>query len=293
MTILTIAGLNVWLDQPNVELSPEYRQFISEQDLADAHCPVDLQINFTSTTCVTAENEGPPDYAGSSWSVSRNEGVVTIRLGHLPNKTDTHWAARYEIDKNLLTVYESPERMASFENKAAFHFGYPLDQIILMVLLSYRHGALFHAAGLMHNKNTYIFPGKSGAGKSTFCKLLEQAPEFTLLSDDRIIVRNMAGQFHAFGTPWPGEAHIARNHSGPLAGILFLEKSDRTVITPLSKKQAFQRLMPITSIQWFDPDHVDKLFTICERLVESVPAFELSFARSTRLIDELHRFITA
>jgi len=113
---------------------------------------------------------------------------------------------------------------------------YPLDQVLLMYALSRCRGILVHAAGASADGKGLLFPGISGAGKSTISALLRAGDGVHLLSDDRIVVRgNGSGGFDLGGTPWPGDAGVAENDSVPLdrarvpAFELFFTPGEETV----------------------------------------------------------------
>ena len=71
---------------------------------------------------------------------------------------------------------------------------YPLDQLLLMYYLSKRKGLLVHAAGMVLGGRVYLFAGVSGAGKSTISELLVRARIGKVLSDERMIVREIRGR---------------------------------------------------------------------------------------------------
>jgi hypothetical protein len=167
---------------------------------------------------------------------------------------------------------------------------YPLDQLLLMYVLARNGGAILHAAGINHNNRGYIFPGRSGAGKSTIMRQCARSNDFKGLSDDRIIVRKMDGNFKAFGTPWPGEACVAVNKSAPLSGIFFISHGSRNKIQDLGRREAFERLLPVTSIPWYDREITEKLLSFCEDLVSHVPAYELHFKPDTEVVGVLEKF---
>ena len=56
-----------------------------------------------------------------------------------------------------------------------------------------------------------------------------------------MIVRRIDGEYRAFGTPWPGDAGIARNESVPLSGILFLCHGTSNRIEPLTLREAVEK----------------------------------------------------
>jgi hypothetical protein len=110
---------------------------------------------------------------------------------------------------------------------------YPLDQILLTLLLARNEGALLHGAGARWNGRCCLFRGPSGAGKSTISRRLAVRPDVEMLSDDRMIVRRGGDEFYAFGTPWPGDAGYAVNAGAPLQALCFLTKADACRLVPL------------------------------------------------------------
>lgn len=172
---------------------------------------------------------------------------------------------------------------------------YPLDQLLLMHHLAPRRGVIVHAAGALVGGCALIFPGVSGAGKSTFCRLMIAAGlKGALLSDDRVVVRVDAASgtgeargAEAWGTPWPGDAKIARNVSGPLGAVLFLVQAEENRLVPVDSGTAMRRLMPAVSCPWYDGERGDEVLDTCARIVESFPCYELHFrpeAAAVRLV---------
>jgi hypothetical protein len=154
---------------------------------------------------------------------------------------------------------------------------YPLDQLLLMYFLARRNGMLLHAAGLVRRGRVYLFAGASGAGKSTLSGLLAAAGAGKLLSDERMIVRETAGTMNAFGTPWAGMAGIARPGSAPAAGIYFLRHGRDNHMEKLPAAEALDRLLPLVSIPWYDPDTMSPIIAFAKHFLAHVPAYEMSF----------------
>ena len=140
------------------------------------------------------------------------------------------------------------------------------------------------------NGRGYIFPGKSGAGKSTLSRLFLGRDTAEMLSDDRIIIRKIDGKFKAFGTPWAGDAGIAENKSFPLYGIFFIHHAEANMIKEIKPKEAMEKLMPVTSIPWFDRDVMPQILNFCEELVSNIPAYQLYFKPDTEVADFLDKF---
>jgi len=169
-------------------------------------------------------------------------------------------------------------------------FTYPLDQLLLMHILAERGGALIHASGVDFHGRGFMLSGRSGAGKSTLSKKFAlQGHE--VLSDDRIVVRKIHGEFRMFGTPWSGEAGIAKNKDLLLNGIFFIHHGESNFIRKISPAEAVKRLMPVTSIPWYDETMMTKILTFCEELVSSCPAYDLFFRPDIDIQDTFKELI--
>jgi hypothetical protein len=158
-------------------------------------------------------------------------------------------------------------------------FCYPVDQVLTVYALAERHGVLVHAAGLERDGRVILFPGVSGAGKSTISRLLAGRNGWTLLSDDRVILRRRDDGWRAYGTPWPGEAGFAAPRCAPLAGIYFLRKADEHRTARLTPSAALRAVMPVASIPWFDAEVFPSVLDTCGELTRELPAGELFFRR--------------
>ncbi len=169
---------------------------------------------------------------------------------------------------------------------------YPIDQIILMHYFSLRKGAIFHAAGSSINKKCFLFMGRSGAGKSTISRLCSEDKRFSFLSDDRIIVRKVEDRIYAYGTPWPGDEGIAMNNYSSLAGIFFIYHGSKNRVDKISPQRAFEKLLPVTSIPWYEKDSMSEMLSFCEEIALSIPAYDLFFNTDKNISDFLYNFIS-
>jgi hypothetical protein len=159
-------------------------------------------------------------------------------------------------------------------------FRMPVDQLLLLHHLASRGGCIAHAAGFVLGGAGIVVPGISGAGKSTLTGLVASGlPEATLLSDERIVFRARAGGVEAWGTPWMGTARVARNLGVPLRALLFPVKASGHRIAPLSIPEAVRRLIGVVACPYFDRDEAALVLATLEKVVSTVPAFELRFAR--------------
>jgi len=226
-----------------------------------------------------------------SWSLYRAGKSYWLDLAPALSEK-TLWSARFDHGARRVDLYCLPgAECIHGQRVVSLPLVYPLDQLLLMYFLARRKGILTHAAGVALGGKAFIFPGVSGAGKSTFSGLLVEARRGRMLSDERIIVREVDGVMRAFGTPWAGTAGIARAGSAPLAGILFLKHGKSNRIERLDAAAAADRLLPVASIPWYDPDTAAPIIAFAKRLMARVPAYEMSFTPDGSAIDFFQDFI--
>jgi hypothetical protein len=180
---------------------------------------------------------------------------------------------------------------------------YALDSVMRILhslIVAERGGFLLHAAsaicrtpgasfGASFNGRAYLFPGVSGAGKTTMTRL---APaDVTLLTDEISYVRPSADGYAAFGTPFAGElAKAGENCTAPVAALFFLEKGPENRVDELPPAEAIRRLM--RNILFFaeDQDLVEKLLATACDFVARVPIRRLTFYPDARVWDLVRNF---
>lgn len=231
-------------------------------------------------------------HSGDAWSMFRDDEGYCISLD-LPGYDEPIWMARVTRDFSTATILCSRELVIRSNGNICLSnpITYPLDQILLMYILAKRKGFLVHAMGLISKNRGYLFPGRSGAGKSTMALQLDQKKDFEILSDDRLVVRDSGDLFKMFGTPWPGDAGISLNRSVDLSAIFFLEHGQINRIEPIGKQETVERLLSVISVPWYDNDMVPPILATCEELVKEVPSYTLQFKPGIEAADLLHRFI--
>ncbi len=148
-------------------------------------------------------------------------------------------------------------------------------RFIYSLILLREPGFLVHASSLIKNGKGYIFPGKSGAGKTTITQL---SPDSTLLSDDISLIKMLNGTPVAFGTPfWGALAVGGENTSTPITEIYFPIKGKTNYMKRLNPRQALEKLLPNVVFFAREEEFSKQLFNLCSDFVTMVPAYELHF----------------
>lgn len=266
---LSLAGIDVVLDGP---LCPppsfwpdSYRSFLS---VGTGQAGVCFRIG--------PEGRHPDNlrfvsaYAAGSWQFGTVAGRGIYRF-HADENRAYLWA---EPDERFGMVDVWLEKDGGRQMPPLLH---PVDRVLCMGVLAYQSGFIVHSCGWSCNGKSILFPGVSGAGKTTLCRQLMASGKGAVLSDDRVVLREGPDGFRACGTPWPGDARQARNEAAPLAALCFIEKSPAPYRVAIRPAEAFRRLLEAASIPWFAPALQDQVLPLVERLVANVPAYRLGF----------------
>lgn len=134
---------------------------------------------------------------------------------------------------------------------------------------------LFHAAGLVHKGQAFVFFGPSGSGKTTLARLSEGKE---ILSDDLLLLLRGKKGWEAWATPF--SFCRARVASAPLRALFRLVKAEDDRLVPLSPGVALGEAVASSPIVNADPVRLPELFARWEEILSSVPAFALLFRKS-------------
>ena len=255
---------------------PAYREFYRDAGEGTAALSVPLTLNIVEPE-VPARARRVFD-SGMSWKMFR-EGEIHHLLFDPPAFSSPLWQAVFPPDLARVEVRCCRGFVVGAPDgpRLTNPVSYPLDQILMMYLLSRHEGLIIHGAGIETSRGAVVFTGPSGAGKSTLCRLLADEPELRVLSDDRVVVRRVDGLFWAFGTPWPGEAGAALNRGRPLVGIYSLAQESGNRIVPISAAETLERILPVISIPWYDRRTSERILATCDTLLRDVPHARFGF----------------
>jgi hypothetical protein len=169
--------------------------------------------------------------------------------------------------------------------------GYPLDELLIMHRLTQERAIELHSCGIVGPDGVgNLFVGHSEAGKSTTTRLWTAHEGVEVLSDDRIIVREQAGQMLMYGTPWHGEAAFASPASAPLKRIFILEQGLGNRPYRLSPMQAVAELFARSFVPFYEPKYVDAALDFLQALTESVPVYRYVFEPNQAAVERIMNF---
>ncbi len=225
--------------------------------------------------------EGAPLFASDAWSLHRGDGGGLVLATRPVSGGGTFWRLRIGSDlRQSKAAWLGTPHVGSISDSHRVRnpLNYPVDQLLTTWQLAAHGGLLLHAAGFVLDGMGIACAGVSGAGKTTLAHLLAQAASFEGLSDDRVIVRDAPHGFEVWGTPWPGEAQLARAAQAPLGAILMIARgTGAPVLRRLSAREALPRLLPTVALPTFDATLAAGCLATCHAILARVPVFEFAY----------------
>jgi hypothetical protein len=222
--------------------------------------------------------------SNSVWQLYQRNGTYLFSLkspafGPIPYKIA-------EVSKDFTRVKVALHRPYFNPDEPIYPLEYPLDELLLINLLALGRGVEVHACGVVDASGRgHLFVGQSGAGKTTMARLWEDAPGVTILSDDRIILRQIDKKLWMYGTPWHGEAMLASPDRPPLTRIYFLEKGNKNELVSLRDSLALGRLITCSFIPFYSQPGLAFTLGFFEEVVKAVPCYELRFVPDKRVVE--------
>ncbi|MEW6747022.1 MAG: hypothetical protein AB1486_30160 [Planctomycetota bacterium] len=229
---------------------------------------------------------GAPDYdSGGVWRLYRQ----THHSGWVAEFTcegSIYKVARFDRVTSTLHVYlpEAAERYP-----ATYPLDFPLDELLFAEYLSTHDGVELHCCALKVREHGAVFCGVSGAGKSTLARLWEGAPDVTILTDDRAIVRRSDEGPVVFGTPWHGDAGLSAQGWAPLRYLFLLRHGPLNAVRRLSLAEAARRAPVVAVGPFWDRAGAGHVLSSVGRIVQELPCVELTFRPDREVVEFLLR----
>ena len=283
---LEIGGfsLGAWCEPDmRVSLDREHSPFVVQRPPSGA-CDIELDIAFADE--LPAPSPNPAFASGGLWSAhTSSAGTLfyfsTPILGPAPYKAawfDSDFQRGHLVLKRSAFAVDSP----------VYPLEYPIDELVMMHRLALGYGVEVHALGLADaDGNGYLFLGHSGAGKSTTARLWMDQPGAKLLSDDRIILRQLDGQFFMYGTPWHGDAGVAAQGRVPLTSVFLLEQAPVDEFRSIPQAQAAAELFARSFVPHYLRSGIQFTLDFLEELTRSVPCSIFRFTPKSSAVEAI------
>ena len=219
--------------------------------------------------------------SGSTWALYRDQRKHVLQNSSFDSDPPPNQLVILESDFESGDIYFKDELDKNFLPDP---LGYPLNQVLMIILLSRSKGVMLHACGIDDSGYGYLLLGNSGHGKSTIARLWSEN-KATVLNDDRIIVREKNGELLMYGTPWPGDFKEVSSKGLPIRKLFFLRHDKRNSAVPKECGEAVSMLLTRCFPPIWDKKGMEYTIGLCHRLVLKVPCYELSFEPDRKIVD--------
>lgn len=137
-------------------------------------------------------------------------------------------------------------------------------------------GFVFHSSYIHRDGRAILFTAPSGTGKSTQAALWERYRGAEIINGDRSAVRIVEGEPYACGIPFAGSSEYCKNRTLPLQAIVYLKQAPVTSIRRLRGAEAFRRIWEGCSVNTWDREDLAAVSETVQRVVMTVPVYELA-----------------
>ena len=220
--------------------------------------------------------------SGSTWSLYCNEGKFFLQDCSYESSSLLEKLVILESDFKSGEIYI--KNNDSGQNLLPDPLGYPLNQVLMVILLSRCKGVMFHACGIDDRGYGYLFLGNSTHGKSTIARLWSEN-QVTILNDDRIIVRERDGELWMYGTPWHGDFKEVSSKGILVQKIFFLRHGKRNSAVLKEGGEAVSMLLTRCFPPFWDKKGMDYTVRLCHLIADKIPCCELNFVPDGKIID--------
>lgn len=188
----------------------------------------------------------------------------------------------FNQDRKSATVYIDTQKINEYY--------YDDLMVIFSTLLSQDNGLILHCTAVK-NKETNevkIFSGESGNGKSTIAKIFQESNRYTILNDDRIIIRKAGERYLAYGSPWYSKTQLNANEWGEVKDIYFIFHGKSNCKQILSVSEARKMFLKnVFYIPNWDNKHLFMTLAFAKNLCRNFVSYKLFFVPDDRVINYL------
>jgi hypothetical protein len=224
--------------------------------------------------------------SGGAWRLFRDGDDFVFSCRSSLGGPEPYLTARFDAAFRRGDLLVDRRRFAGDSIEAIYPLEYPLDELLMVHLLSQGRGVEVHGCGVLDARGrAFVFAGQSGAGKSTIARLWAARAGVTVLSDERVVVRTDADRLMVYGTPWHGDALLASPARGELTGLFFLHHAAEHAAARTSGPLAVAQLMSCAFLPFYDREAAAHTLTAADRIVSATRCFDLRFAPDSSVID--------
>ena len=137
---------------------------------------------------------------------------------------------------------------------------------------------VFHSSAVSVDGNGFLITARSGVGKSTHSKLLEQyiGDSFKYINDDKPMLKVTDEGIVIYSTPWNGKERRGNNISTPLRAIIFLNRGETNTYRKIENKEEIYIKMLSQIYLPKEKSKREKALKIADTILKKVNFYEIN-----------------
>lgn len=283
---IQIGGYTVQIDEPKNYSCLVWPLRPFDRFLASSTSDSDLHIEVTVVSPLPDLEPASLlfDSAHGCWTLCESDaGLLFESLD--PKNLQPRVRASVSKDYRTVQAWILPSLEGGQVGWSPMHLFNPLIEVCLLSRVARDGGLLLHAAGLVLSKEGFVFTGPSEAGKSTISELFARQGA-TVLSDERVILRQQGSTFFLYGTPWVGSGQYAENGSAPMTALYRISHgAEHHGLTPLTASRAVTLLLQQAFLPHWDRNGMERTLEFLESLTARIPCHSLSFLNQPDVVE--------
>jgi hypothetical protein len=254
--IIAIAGMPVAFSVGSQRMLRQIRARYRGYVLRSAECFLSLECFFGRESFCKGEDIQVSRLPGGAWSIRRN-----------------NFECRWEGTRGTVRLYPS---IYAFDG---------LLRVVLSVLAAGSGKIIMHAAAVGRKNQAFVFPGVSGSGKTTVCRLLKG---MRILNDELVCLGfGKRGRVEVWGTPFWGELGNGPVHRSalPLRAVLFLKKEKAaTFVRNIDPVEAVAGILRCCCVFGTDQEQIKSVFERASAIAAKVSCRSLHFQKDAQTV---------
>jgi len=149
-----------------------------------------------------------------------------------------------------------------------------------------RSGLLLHASAARFGNGVVVFPGGSGAGKSTAA---HSFPPDQVIADERTAIRHSGQGWYAWSVPLLSEKYgMVKPADGPLKLIGIIQKNRSPSVRRIPSTDAVRALLGAVLCHHLDEASADRVLGVIVNLVRVIPVYQVACRAGDSVAELLH-----
>ena len=185
-----------------------------------------------------------------------------------------------EPDYTITMTEEDLKNEASNSNNGGVYVNEEISALYRKIadLLVEDSIVVFHGSAISVNNNGFIIAARSGVGKSTHAKLLEEyiGDSFKYINDDKPLLKVNDEEVTIYSSPWNGKERRGNNISAPLRAVIFLNRGETNTFRKIDNKEEIYIRMLSQIYLPREKSKREKALKVADKLLKKINFYEIN-----------------